>query len=171
MFICSIRINAFIQTSTLCISASGLPLSPSFFNNTLGVCSILWWRSEYQTICICPKHYEMYYRHDLAAEERTAWSKCILKENFFCLLTEGFPHGVRLSPLGTAATVWPIVPAPDDDDDCEVIRIQIGRGNGSTLRENLPLCPPQIPHDLTQARTQAAAVGSWWLTTWVMAWP
>jgi hypothetical protein len=34
-----------------------------------------------------------------------------------------FSHGVRLSPLGTAATVWPIVPAPDDDydddDDCE----------------------------------------------------
>jgi hypothetical protein len=25
-----------------------------------------------------------------------------------------FPHGVRLGPLGTAATVWPIVPAPDD---------------------------------------------------------
>jgi hypothetical protein len=25
-----------------------------------------------------------------------------------------FSHGVRLSPLGTAATVWPIVPAPDD---------------------------------------------------------
>jgi hypothetical protein len=23
-----------------------------------------------------------------------------------------FPHGVRLSPTGTAATVWPIVPAP-----------------------------------------------------------
>jgi hypothetical protein len=23
-------------------------------------------------------------------------------------------HGVRLSPLGTAATVWPIVPPPDD---------------------------------------------------------
>jgi hypothetical protein len=23
-------------------------------------------------------------------------------------------HGMRLSPLGTAATVWPIVPAPDD---------------------------------------------------------
>jgi hypothetical protein len=23
---------------------------------------------------------------------------------------------MRLSPLGTAATVWPIVPAPDDDD-------------------------------------------------------
>jgi hypothetical protein len=23
-------------------------------------------------------------------------------------------HGMRLSPLGTAATVWPIVPTPDD---------------------------------------------------------
>jgi hypothetical protein len=29
-----------------------------------------------------------------------------------------FSHGVRLSPLVTAATVWPLVPAPDDDDDC-----------------------------------------------------
>jgi hypothetical protein len=25
-----------------------------------------------------------------------------------------FSHEVRLSPLGTAVTVWPIVPAPDD---------------------------------------------------------
>jgi hypothetical protein len=25
-----------------------------------------------------------------------------------------FFRGVRLSPLGTAATVWPILPAPDD---------------------------------------------------------
>jgi hypothetical protein len=25
-----------------------------------------------------------------------------------------FSHGVRLSPLGTAAIVWPIAPAPDD---------------------------------------------------------
>lgn len=25
-----------------------------------------------------------------------------------------FSHGVRVSPLGTAATVWPTVPAPDD---------------------------------------------------------
>jgi hypothetical protein len=25
-----------------------------------------------------------------------------------------FSHGVRLSPLGTAATVWPILPAPHD---------------------------------------------------------
>jgi hypothetical protein len=25
-----------------------------------------------------------------------------------------FSHGVKTSPLGTAATVWPIVPAPGD---------------------------------------------------------
>jgi hypothetical protein len=36
-------------------------------------------------------------------------------EKFSLLL---FSHGVRLSPLGSAATDWPIVPAPDDDDDC-----------------------------------------------------
>jgi hypothetical protein len=45
-----------------------------------------------------------------------------------------FSYGVRLNPLGTAATVWPIVPAPDDDDDddndCGAIgRIRIGKIN------------------------------------------
>jgi hypothetical protein len=25
--------------------------------------------------------------------------------------------GVTLSPVGTSATIWPIVPASDDDDD------------------------------------------------------
>jgi hypothetical protein len=56
---------------------------------------------------------------------------------------------VRLCPLGTAATVWPIVPASDDnhndgdddddddnDDDCGAIGgIRIGRGNLSTWRK------------------------------------
>jgi hypothetical protein len=47
---------------------------------------------------------------------------------------------VRLSPLGTAATVWPIVPATDDD--CGAIGgMRIGRGNRSTRTK-----PPQIPH-------------------------
>jgi hypothetical protein len=43
----------------------------------------------------------------------------------------------QLSPLGTAATNRPIVPAPDDYDG-EFGEI-IGRGNRST-RENLPQC-------------------------------
>jgi hypothetical protein len=35
--------------------------------------------------------------------------------------------------------------------------------------ENLSLCPPQIPYDLTWARIRAAAVGSRRLTAWAMA--
>jgi hypothetical protein len=77
---------------------------------------------------------------------------------------------VRLSPLGTSATNWPIVPAPDDDDDddddddeCGAVgEMRIGRGNRSTRRKPaaVPLCSPQIPHDLTWDQTWAAAEGS-----------
>jgi hypothetical protein len=49
--------------------------------------------------------------------------------------------GVRLSPLGTSATNWPIVPAPDDNNACGAIGgMRIGRGNLSTRGENLPQC-------------------------------
>jgi hypothetical protein len=37
--------------------------------------------------------------------------------------------GAQLGPLGTAATVWPIVPAPGDYDDGEFGGMKIGRGN------------------------------------------
>jgi hypothetical protein len=42
-----------------------------------------------------------------------------------------------------------------DDDDCGAIGGMIGRGNQSTRRNPVPvpLCPPQIPHDLTWAWT------------------
>jgi hypothetical protein len=71
---------------------------------------------------------------------------------------------VQLGPLGTAATIRPIVPAPGDYDDGEIGGM-IGRGNRSTGRKPAPvlLCPPQIPHD-ARKRTQAAAVGSQRLT-------
>jgi hypothetical protein len=38
--------------------------------------------------------------------------------------------------------------------------MKIGRDNRSTRRKPapVPLCPPQIPHNLTRARTLAAAV-------------
>jgi hypothetical protein len=44
--------------------------------------------------------------------------------------------------------------------------MRIGRGNRSTPRKlaPVPLCPPQIPHDLTWARPRAALVGSRRLT-------
>jgi hypothetical protein len=64
---------------------------------------------------------------------------------------------VQLSPLGTAATNRPIVPAPGDYDDAETGRIMIGKGNGSTRRKPapVPLCPPQIPH-ADRMRTRVA---------------
>jgi hypothetical protein len=78
---------------------------------------------------------------------------------FFNSLSGG---GVQLGPLGTAATDWPIVPAPGDYDDGEFGGIKIGRGNRSTRRKPAPapLCPPQIALDQTRDRTRAAAVGS-----------
>jgi hypothetical protein len=39
---------------------------------------------------------------------------------------------VRLNPLGTSATNWPVVPAPDD--------IRGGVGGMRVLGENLPQC-------------------------------
>jgi hypothetical protein len=44
----------------------------------------------------------------------------------------------------------------------QLVEWMIGKGNRSTQRKHVPvpLCPPQIPHDLTQAGTQFAAVGS-----------
>jgi hypothetical protein len=45
--------------------------------------------------------------------------------------------------------------------------MRIGRANRSTRRKPapVPLCPPQMAHDLTWARTWATAVGSQRLTT------
>jgi hypothetical protein len=82
--------------------------------------------------------------------------------------------GVRLSPLGTSATVGLLYqPRMIDDDYGEVGGMRIGRGNRSTRRQPalLPLCPAQIPYDLTWDRTRAAAVGSQRLTARAMARP
>jgi hypothetical protein len=74
--------------------------------------------------------------------------------------------GVQLGLLGTAATDWPIVPAPSDYDDGETGGTKIGWGNRSTRRKPAPapLYPSQIPLDQTRDRTRAAAVGSQRLT-------
>jgi hypothetical protein len=76
--------------------------------------------------------------------------------------------GVRLSPLGTAATIGLLYqPRMIDDGDCGAIGgIKTGRVNRSTRRNPspVPLCPPQIPYELTRARTRAAAVGRQRLT-------
>jgi hypothetical protein len=74
--------------------------------------------------------------------------------------------GMRLivSPLGTAATTGLLYqPQMICDGDCGAVSgMRIGRGNRSTQRKPAPapLCPSQIQHDQTQARSRAAAVGS-----------
>jgi hypothetical protein len=59
--------------------------------------------------------------------------------------------GVQLGPLGMPATNWPTVLAPGDYDDGEFGGMMIARGNRRTRRKPapVPLCPPQIPLDLT----------------------
>jgi hypothetical protein len=75
--------------------------------------------------------------------------------------------GVRQSPLGTSATVVLLYQPQMIDDGCGAVGgMRIGRGNRSTRRKPapVPLCPPQIPHDMTWVRTRAVAVGSRRLT-------
>jgi hypothetical protein len=58
-------------------------------------------------------------------------------------------------------------------NECGTIGGKLGRGNRSTRRELVPvtLRSPQIPHVLTQVRTQATVMGSRRLTAWATAWP
>jgi hypothetical protein len=55
-----------------------------------------------------------------------------------------------------------------DDDECGAVGgMRIGRKKPAPVS----LCPPQIPHDRTWARTWATTVESQWLTAWAMAQP
>jgi hypothetical protein len=76
-----------------------------------------------------------------------------------------FRGGVRLSPR---RPLFGLLYHPRMiDDECGVVSgMRIGKGNRSTRRKPAPapLFPPQILHDLTWARTRAAALGSRRLT-------
>jgi hypothetical protein len=105
------------------------------------------------------------------SEAETAETTCPVTNSvyFFGGVSWG---GVRLSPPGTSAT--DLLYQPRTIDECAAIGgMRIGRGNRSTRRKPapVPLCPPQIPHDLTWTRTRAAAVGRRQLTVWAMARP
>jgi hypothetical protein len=72
------------------------------------------------------------------------------RKNFF-FLVRLVGGGVQLGPLGTSATNWPSVPSPGDYEYGEFCGMMIGRVNRSTRRKPapVPICPPQIRHDLT----------------------
>jgi hypothetical protein len=78
--------------------------------------------------------------------------------------------GVRLSTLGGTAATTGLLYQPQmiDVGVCEAIGgMRIGKGDQNTRKKPapVPLCSPQIPHNISRARTQAAAVGSQRLTT------
>jgi hypothetical protein len=73
----------------------------------------------------------------------------------FCLLLF-----IGAESTTTETAERPGVPDPDDDERGAVGGM-LGKGTRSSGRTSspVPLCPPQIPHDLTRARTRAAVVG------------
>jgi hypothetical protein len=74
---------------------------------------------------------------------------------------------VKLSPLDTSATNWPIVPAPDDSwMSVEQSPERKLASETKVLEENLPQCHlvHHKSHELTCDGTRAAAVGSRRLT-------
>jgi hypothetical protein len=137
-----------------CVFQGPEALYPPLFKSlgTKWVCSTLVLASIYFSMLMLPQTYDLW------------WN------GFFIIVS-----GVRLSPLGTAATTGLLYkPQMIDDGDCgETGGMKIGRGNRGTRRKPAPapLCPPQIPHDQTRARTRAAALGSQWLTARAMARP
>jgi hypothetical protein len=88
------------------------------------------------------------------------WTLTVVRILGFFLVSGGGGDGLRLSPLGTSATNWPIVPPRMIDEYGAFGGLRIGRGNLAPV----PLCPPQIPYDFTWDRTRAAALGNRRLT-------
>lgn len=82
--------------------------------------------------------------------------------------------GMGPSSLLSWTNEWSVVPPPDDDEWwLRGNRWNAWQGNRRTGRKpaSVPLCPPKIPPDLTQARTRDAAVESRRRTVWAMARP
>jgi hypothetical protein len=107
------------------------------------------------------------YKENVIEKQRHRWKDGMIRILVFSFFLVSL-GGVRLSPLGTSATIGLLYqPRMIDDDDYGAVGgMRIGKGNRSTQRKPapVPLCPPQIPHALTWDRTRAASVGSQRLT-------
>jgi hypothetical protein len=86
-------------------------------------------------------------------------AQCIMKRSFF----SSFLVWGETVPLVRRPIIGLLYQPRVIDDECGAVGgMRIGRGNRSARRKPspVPLCPPQIPRELTWARTWAAAVGS-----------
>jgi hypothetical protein len=101
----------------------------------------------------------------------------ILKFNLSCTISQRhffFLWGETVHTVLRQLSGLLYQPQMIDDDECgAVCGMRICRGIRSIRMKPVPvpLCPPQIPHDLPWARTRPAAVGSRRLTAWAMARP
>jgi hypothetical protein len=106
---------------------------------------------------------ECRFRHVTGFKQRASCSLGYVNIVSYLYIYISFSLGeVRLSPL-----IGLLYQPQMIDDACGAVGgMRIGRGNRSTRRKPtpVPLCPPQIPRDLTWARTRVAAVGSRRLT-------
>jgi hypothetical protein len=95
----------------------------------------------------------------IAAKLLTCTQKLFVFSHFLGVFWNGvdWVHLVRRSLISLLYK-----PQMMDDGDCGAIGgTKIGMENRTTWRKSapVPLCPPQIPYDLTRAQTRAAAVG------------
>jgi hypothetical protein len=140
--------------------------------------SLFYWKSDIFRILYIPNFFEVQNNPSHALSVSTAFSSVVefsqARRFIWLVFLKVSWGGVRLSPLGTSATNWPLYQPrmiddddDDDDDECGAVGgMRIGKGNRRTGRKPapVPLRSPQIPHDLTWARTRAAALGSRRLT-------
>jgi hypothetical protein len=89
--------------------------------------------------------------------ENSEWKRPLRRSRRIIIIIIIIISGMGLSSLGTVDTSGLLYkPQMIDEGDCGAIGgMKIGRGNQSTWRKRAPapLCPPQIPHDQTRART------------------
>jgi hypothetical protein len=102
--------------------------------------------------------------HNLGKSPDSQPCVLLVNDRIFFLVSLG---GVRLSPLGTSATVGLLY----QPQMMMIMEKSVEWGLAGETEVPVPLCPPQIPHDLTWDRTRAASVGSQRLTAWAMARP
>jgi hypothetical protein len=122
-------------------------LAISCSQNFLVICTISWRSLSSRMLCMQSGRQLTTFGGNLS-NPSARFHRVTLQYIFFFLVSY---CGVRLSPLGTSATIWPVVPAPDDrwwvwssrwNEDCQE------KPKYSEKTCPSATCPPQIPHDL-----------------------